>query len=143
MSHDALLFLHIAGATVLLGTGAGIAFFMLMAHRSGDPKIIAHTAAKVVRADYLFTASAVVAQPVTGLLLASQVGWPLSESWIVTSMLLYAATGACWLPVVWLQTRMRNLATTAISRNASLPDDQMETIVINRGGHIGAFVRCP
>jgi len=29
-------YLHVLGAIVILGTGSGIAFFMLMAHRSGD-----------------------------------------------------------------------------------------------------------
>ena len=65
-----LKWLHVIGATVLLGTGAGIAFFMLMAHRSGDARVIAGVARIVVIADYLFTASAVVAQPITGALLA-------------------------------------------------------------------------
>ena len=31
-----LRWLHVIGATVLLGTGAGIAFFMVMAHRTRD-----------------------------------------------------------------------------------------------------------
>ena len=51
---------HIIGATVLFGTGAGIAFFMLMAHRAGDPRLIAHTAGVVVVADTVFTATSVV-----------------------------------------------------------------------------------
>ena len=59
-------YLHVLGAIVILGTGGGIAFFMLMAHRSGDTAFIARTAATVVIADMLFTASAVVLQPVTG-----------------------------------------------------------------------------
>ena len=62
-------YLHVLGAIVILGTGTGIAFFMLMAHRSGDPAFIARTAATVVIADMLFTASAVLLQPVTGGLL--------------------------------------------------------------------------
>ena len=85
----ALKFLHVIGAAVLLGTGAGIAFFMLLAHRTGDAATIAGIARIVVVADFLFTATAVVAQPVTGLLLARKVGYTLSEGWIVLSMLLY------------------------------------------------------
>ena len=63
------------GATVLLGTGAGIAFFMVMAHRTGKPALIAHTASIVVVADFVFTASAVVLQPLTGFALAKLIGW--------------------------------------------------------------------
>jgi len=59
-------YLHVLGAIVILGTGAGIAFFMLMAHRGGDPALIAKTAGIVVFADGLFTLTAVLLQPLTG-----------------------------------------------------------------------------
>ena len=122
MDPDVLLrWLHVIGATILFGTGAGIAFFMLRAHRSGDARIIAHVAGTVVVADLLFTATAVVAQPVTGLLLASRTGWPLSTFWIVASLILYVVAGAFWLPVVWMQARMRDLARAAAAGGTPLP----------------------
>ena len=65
-SYLILKYLHVIGAAVLLGTGAGIAFFMLMAHRTGSAATIAATARIVVAADFVFTATAVIAQPVTG-----------------------------------------------------------------------------
>ena len=113
---------HILGAAVLIGTGAGIAFFMLMAHRTRDAKIIAHTASVVVIADWIFTASAVVAQPVTGLLLAHAMGWSLGEFWIVASIGLYVFIGLFWLPVVWIQHRLRDLARTAAEKGETLPE---------------------
>jgi uncharacterized membrane protein len=112
---------HILGATVLLGTGAGIAFFMLMAHRTGDAKLIAHTAGVVVIADALFTATAVVLQPLTGAALAYLSGRSLLERWIAASLVLYVVTGAFWLPVVWMQLRMRDLARAAVAAGAPLP----------------------
>ena len=112
-----LRWLHVVGATVLLGTGAGIAFFMLMAHRTGNAALIAHTAGVVVIADTIFTATAVVAQPVTGWLLASELGWELSEPWIALSLGLYLLTGAFWLPVVWIQIKLRDLARQAVAEN--------------------------
>lgn len=120
-AYFALKFLHIVGATVLLGTGAGIAFFMLMAHRTGDAKTIAAVARIVVTADFLFTATAVVAQPVTGVLLAQEVGYPLTAFWILASVGLYLVTGAFWLPVVWMQWRMRDLAEAAAASGQALP----------------------
>lgn len=117
-----LKFLHVIGAAVLLGTGAGIAFFMLMAHRTGDAATVAATARIVVNADYLFTATAVVAQPITGVLLAKSVGYPLGEGWITASIALYLLTGAFWLPVVWMQSQMRNLAAAAAEAGMPLPD---------------------
>ena len=85
---DVLRWLHVIGATVLLGTGAGIAFFMLMAHRTRQPALVAHVAGTVVVADLLFTATAVVAQPLTGLGLAVLIGWPLTEGWLLVSLAL-------------------------------------------------------
>jgi len=121
---DLLRWLHIIGATVLFGTGAGIAFFMLMAQRTGRADIVAHVAGTVVIADTIFTATAVIVQPVTGVLLAQAIGWPLSEGWIVLSLLLYVVTGLFWLPVVWIQIRIRNLARQAASENAPLPAEE-------------------
>jgi uncharacterized membrane protein len=118
---DLLRWLHIIGATVLFGTGAGIAFFMVMAHRTRDPGLIAHVAGTVVVADTIFTATAAVLQPVTGYLLARIIGWDLTESWIALSLLLYVVTGMFWLPVVWIQIRLRNLARAAAASGAALP----------------------
>jgi uncharacterized membrane protein len=112
---------HIVGATVLFGTGAGIAFFMMMAHRTGDARLIAHTAGIVVLADTLFTATAVVVQPLTGAALAYLLGLPLTEGWIALSIGLYVFTGLFWLPVVWMQLRMRDLARAAVAEGTNLP----------------------
>jgi uncharacterized membrane protein len=116
-----LKYLHVLGAMVLLGTGTGIAFFMLMAHRSGDAGFVAKTAGVVVVADMIFTASAVVAQPITGYLLADLTGAPLWEGWLGVALLLYGVAGAFWLPVVWIQMRMRDLAQEAARRGTGLP----------------------
>jgi uncharacterized membrane protein len=113
---------HIIGACVLLGTGAGIAFFMVMAQRTKDTRVIAHVAGTVVIADWLFTATAVVLQPVTGALLAMEIGWQLSEGWIVASLALYVLVGAFWLPVVWIQHQLRDMARTACASGEPLPE---------------------
>jgi uncharacterized membrane protein len=113
--------LHIVSSTVLFGTGAGIAFFYMRAQRTGDTKIIAAVACDVVLADRVFTATAVVLQPVTGIVLALTAGFSLSSPWLVWSMVLYVLVGCCWLPVVWLQTRMRDLAIVAAANGSPLP----------------------
>jgi uncharacterized membrane protein len=118
-----LRWLHVIGATVLLGTGAGIAFFMVMAKRTGQPALIAHVAETVVIADLVFTATAVVVQPLTGALLARSLGWSLSEGWIVLSLGLYVLTGLFWLPVVAIQARLRDLARAAARAGGPLPDE--------------------
>ena len=123
MDYYLLKWLHVLGSTVLLGTGAGIAFFMLMAHRSGDVRLIAGVARIVVIADYVFTATAVIAQPITGVLLARVTGYALTEGWILLSIGLYLFTGAFWLPVVWMQSRMRALAAAAAASGEALPPE--------------------
>ena len=116
-----LKYLHVLGAIVILGTGTGIAFFMLMAHRSRDPSFIARTAATVVIADMLFTAAAVVLQPVTGGLLMVLSATGPSESWLAASLGLFVVAGLFWIPVIVMQIEMRDLARTAVAQQAPLP----------------------
>jgi uncharacterized membrane protein len=111
----------VLGATVLLGTGAGIAFFMVMAVRTRQPQLIAHVAKTVVVADLLFTATAVILQPITGALLARGMGWSVTQGWIALSLGLYVVTGVFWLPVIWIQIRLRDLAQASAVGNEPLP----------------------
>jgi uncharacterized membrane protein len=114
-------YLHVLGAIVILGTGTGIAFFLLMAHRSADASFIARTASTVVIADMLFTLTAVLLQPVTGgvLMMLSSTGF--GERWLSTSLALYAVAGLFWVPVIFMQIEMRDLARAAAVEGAPLP----------------------
>lgn len=112
---------HVIGATVLLGTGAGIAFFMVVARQTENPVLIAHVSSTVVIADTLFTATAAIFQPITGYLLAKSIGWPLTEGWVFLSLMLYVFTGLFWLPVVWIQIRLRDIARLAARDDTPLP----------------------
>ena len=122
MIHDILLYLHVLGGIVILGTRAGIAFFMVLSHRSSDPALIAHVAGIVVIADTVFTATAAVLQPLTGVALARLAGLPLLEGWVGLSLSLYVVAGAFWLPVVAIQIRMRDHARAARDTSAPLPE---------------------
>lgn len=113
--------LHIISSTLLFGTGAGIAFFFLRAQRTRNVQVIAAVARDVVLADVLFTATAVVIQPTTGIALALMAGYSLTARWLLVSILLYVFVGCCWLPVVWLQIRLQRLAATAAREGTPLP----------------------
>lgn len=115
-------YLHVLGAIVILGTGTGIAFFMLMAHRTDNAEFIARTASVVVIADAIFTLSAVVLQPVTGGLLMMLSSTSIVERWILASLALYAVAGLFWVPVVFMQIEMRDLARKAAAQHAALPE---------------------
>ncbi len=111
----ALKFLHVIGAAILFGTGLGIAFFLFRAERTEQPAAIAATLRIVVLADYLFTATAAIAQPLTGLALVHLGSYGLGQTWLWASLALYVLIGACWLPVVALQVKMRDLAEAAVA----------------------------
>ncbi len=121
--YDLLKLIHILSAAVLFGTGAGIAFFMVAAHRSGRVETIAATARIVVLADFLFTAPAVIIQPLSGFALVMARGYSPFEPWLLAAYGLYALIGACWLPVVAIQLSIRRLAEAAEARGEPLPPD--------------------
>ena len=114
-SYLLLKMLHILSAIVVMGTGAGIAFFMFMANRSANVAAIAVTARHVVLADWLFTAPAVVMQLVTGILLMQTLGYSFSSMWFLTVIGLFVFIGICWLPVVVIQYRLKALADSALT----------------------------
>ena len=110
--------LHVVSATILFGTGIGTAFFMLRAWRSGDLQAFAETARTVVIADWVFTTPAVIIQLVTGLWLTHILHIPLTSAWFMSVIGLYVFVGACWLPVVWIQIRVRDLLNAGESRES-------------------------
>ena len=112
--------LHIVSATFLFGTGVGSAFYLWRAHRGQDPRVIAGVASYVVQADWIFTTPTVVFQPLSGAWLVYAAGYPWS-GWVAVSLALYAVAGACWLPVVLLQLRMRDLAAESVRQDTPLP----------------------
>lgn len=116
-----LKIVHILSGAVLFGTGAGIAFFMLRAHATKDARTVAEVGRIVVLADFVFTATAVVIQPISGLGLIHLQGWSLTSSWLMAAYGLYVLIGLCWLPVVWIQYRMMKLAERAAADGAVLP----------------------
>jgi uncharacterized membrane protein len=117
----AIKWLHILSATILFGTGIGIAFFKWITDRSGDVRAIRISAERTVLADWVFTTPAVIVQPLSGIAMARFAGYPVLSGWVLYSLCLYALAGACWLPVVWLQIRMRALARAADHAGAPLP----------------------
>jgi uncharacterized membrane protein len=108
-----LKWLHIVSSVLLVGTGLGSAFYMFFTNRSRNVPAQAVVTRLVVRADWWFTTPTVLIQPATGLAMVYLAGWPLSTPWIALSLVLYAVAGLCWLPVVWLQLRMRDMAQQA------------------------------
>lgn len=114
--------IHIISATLLYGTGLGTYFFMIRALRAGNTEALKVTASTVVLADWLFTTPAVVVQFITGLMLMQYLGISIGSAWFIVVMLLFAFVGALWLPVVWIQLRLRR-QLSELPAGAALPAD--------------------
>ena len=110
--------LHILSATVLFGTGLGIAFFFWMGGRSGDDRAAYFAARATVIADLVFTTTAGIVQPLTGAWLIRAGGFDPADAWLLATYALYALAGACWLPVVWLQVQMRDQLAVKLAGGA-------------------------
>jgi uncharacterized membrane protein len=121
MDYMVVKWLHILSSTILFGTGIGSAFYLLVSSVNGDVRTVAAVARYVVIADWLFTATTAVLQPLTGYYMMHLVGMPFTSKWIMWSSGLYVVALACWLPVVWLQMKLRDLARQAVNDHTGLP----------------------
>jgi uncharacterized membrane protein len=116
-----LQILHILSSAVLFGAALGSAYYALRAWRSGELLVIASTFRYRVSADWLFIVSSALLLPSSGLALAYVAGWPLNQLWLLWSMGLFVLAGVCWLPVLWLQMRVRDMAALALAGGTPLP----------------------
>ena len=121
MTYLVLKWLHVLSSTLLFGTGLGSAYYMFFATRTRDPRVIAQVVRLVVIADWAFTTPSIIVQPLTGLWMMHIAGYPLSSRWLSWSIGLYLLAGAAWLPVVWMQLRMRDMAIGAAATGTALP----------------------
>ncbi len=114
---------HILSATILFGTGAGIAFFKFRASFTDNLHEKYFAARNTVLADSLFTAPSVIIQPLTGFWLIQEGGHEFSDLWLLITYGLYLLAGACWLPVVWIQIRLRNIVRHSVETDTPLPEE--------------------
>lgn len=120
MLYSWIKILHIISASILFGTGLGTAFYMFYVNFQNDVKLIAKATAEVVIADWLFTLTSGIIQAITGFILIYLKGYSLLSVWVLWSIIGYLIAGACWVPVVWLQMRCRDLALFASVNNVPL-----------------------
>ena len=113
--------LHIISSTVLFGTGAGIAFFMLRSHFTDNLHEKLYAARNTVLADCLFTFPSVIAQPLTGAWLIWQGGHEWTDLWLTMTYVIYIIAGLCWLPVVWIQIQLKTMLTECVDSSTELP----------------------
>lgn len=117
-----LKLIHILAAVVVTGIGAGIAFFMFMANRSNNPQAIYITAKHVILGDWIFTTPAVITQIITGIFLMNIQGYSFSAPWFYWVIGLFSFIGVCWLPVLRIQYKLRELAKVSVDKNQVTPE---------------------
>lgn len=121
MEYLTLKWIHVLSSTILFGAGVGSAFHLFAATLRRQVGGVAGATRNVVVADWLLTTPAAILQPATGLWLVHKMGMPYATPWVAWSLALYAVAIACWLPVLWIQVRMRDLAVAAEAAGAPLP----------------------
>ncbi|PIR38115.1 MAG: hypothetical protein COV35_07700 [Alphaproteobacteria bacterium CG11_big_fil_rev_8_21_14_0_20_39_49] len=122
MDYLLLKWIHIISSTILFGTGIGSAFYMFMANRRKDVASIYFATRHVVIADWVFTTPAIIIQIITGIGLVKVVGYSFTDTWIIWGLALYLFAGVCWLPVVWMQIKMRDMAKESLESGRPLPE---------------------
>lgn len=115
--------IHVLSSTILFGFGAGSAWYLWAAHRTCNPATIAGVSRMVVQADWIFTGTSGVVQPISGVALAHLAGWSFDEPWLVAAYVLYMLAFSCWAPVVWLQMKVHKLAQQAVDNKSALGAD--------------------
>ena len=92
---------------------------MVLAHRSGNPSVVALTSQFVVRGEFVIVAAAVLLQPLSGFPLAYAIGLtPLNEFWIVLSLVLYGLIVVAWVAAVRIEIAIRNVTREAALNGA-------------------------
>jgi uncharacterized membrane protein len=111
----ALKLLHVAAVVLFLGNIFTGIFWKAHADRSGDPRIIAHALAGLIRSDRLFTVPGVVLIVLFGIGTATAGRLPLLRTgWILWSIILFSISGVAFgWQVAPLQRRMLALARAA------------------------------
>lgn len=117
-----LKWIHILSSVTLVGVGFGSAFYLYFINRTRNIAAIAEVSKLVIRADYWFTAPAVVIQPISGFTMVAMSGYSFTEAWLLGTYVLFIMAGVCWLPVVWIQIQMAKIAAENINNHA-LPEN--------------------
>ncbi len=124
MNYQLVKTLHIVGALLFLGAGLMTAYYKVRADRSGDLKIITWYQREIVLADWIFTLPSGLLLPLTGWWLMEKRGLTLDDAvWLRYGIILFVAAGVLWLPAVWLQIKMRRLASQALETDSELPPE--------------------
>lgn len=97
---------HVLAIVLLLGSALGLAVWTWRARHAGDAAVYGRLLARPQGFLWLLMGLCLVSMPFTGWWLVHLVGWPLGQTWVLGSSLLYTVGVLAWF---WLLARVNRL----------------------------------
>ncbi|AKV05457.1 membrane protein [Pseudomonas fluorescens NCIMB 11764] len=104
----ALKMAHTAATAILLGCALGLGIWVWRTRRNGDTTAAARTLQRPRVFVWLLMGVALLSMPFTGWWMVHLVGWPLGQTWLLGSSVLYTVAALGWF---WLLVRLNRLRT--------------------------------
>lgn len=95
--------LHISATVLLLGSALGLAIWTWLARRKGDATAHTRLMQRPLVFVWLLMGICLVSMPVTGWWLVHLIGWPLGQTWLLASSVIYTFGAFSWF---WLLARV-------------------------------------
>ncbi|MBF4206166.1 DUF2269 domain-containing protein [Pseudomonas donghuensis] len=108
---------HILATVLLLGSALGLAIWTFIARRKGDASAHTRLMARPLVFVWLLMGICLVSMPFTGWWLVHLIGWPLGQTWVLGSSVIYTVGAFSWF---WLLVRVNRLRTAPTVGNPKL-----------------------
>ena len=92
----ALKMAHTAATAILLGCALGLGIWVWQTRRTGDATAGSRTLQRPRVFVWLLMGLALLSMPFTGWGMVHLVGWPLGQTWILASSVLYTVAALAW-----------------------------------------------
>ena len=105
----ALKMAHVVATALLLLCALGLAIWVWRTRRQGDATAASRTLQRPRVFVWVVMGLALLSLPFTGWAMVHRVGWPLGQTWLLASSVLYTVAALAWF---WLLVRLNKLRKT-------------------------------
>ncbi len=109
-----LKIVHVMATVLFLGSALGLAIWVWRARHKGGATIHTRTLQRPWLFVWLVMGICLLSMPFSGWWLAHLVGWPLGQTWVLASSVIYTLGVLSW---VWLLVRLNRLRTSPSGSN--------------------------